>query len=350
MLRVDDLDTPVVTCDLDLLQKNIDDMAAVCREVGIPMRSHTKSHKIPEIAHMQMRAGNVGICCQKLGDAEVMVASGLSEILIPFNIWGASKVERLTRLVRRANVTVAVDSAEVARGIAIGAQQAGVTVPIIIEMDTGGRRAGVQSPDAARRLGRAIADMPGVELRGVMTYPSRTEAKPFLDEVRDGFQKDGLPLDTISGGGTGHEAISKELGCTETRSGSYVWEGLRRVQSSADLAADRCPMKVICTVVSVPTPERCILDGGIKTFGLFPRTPTPECLMVEHPKAKLWPFSIEHTTVDTSECDHQFKVGERVSVIPRHGEVCLNLHDELHGVRHGNVEIVWEVAGRGRIR
>ena len=349
-MRVDDHDTPSVTCDHDQLHKNIDDMAERGRTLGIPIRSHTKSHKIPEIAHYQMRAGNVGLCCQKLGDAEVMVASGLTEILIPFNIWGASKVERLTRLVRRANVTVAVDSAEIARGIAMGAQAAGVTVPILIEMDTGGRRAGVQSPDATRQLGRIAADLPGIELRGVMTYPSRPEAKPFLDEVRDGFAKDGLPLEVISGGGTGHEAASKELDCTETRSGSYVWEGLSRVHSSADLDPVRCPMKVICTVVSVPTPQRLILDGGIKTFGIFPRTPTPECLMVEHPKAKLYPFSIEHTTVDTSECDHKFKVGERVSVIPRHGEVCLNLHDELHGVRDGRVEVTWAVAGRGRIR
>jgi D-serine deaminase-like pyridoxal phosphate-dependent protein len=349
-MRVDDLDTPSVTCDLDLLQKNIDDIAAVGREVGIPIRSHTKSHKIPEIAWMQMRAGNVGICCQKLGDAEVMVAAGLTEILIPFNIWGASKVDRLTRLVRRADVTVAVDSADIARGIAMGAQAAGVTVPVVIEMDTGGRRAGVQSPDAARQLGRIVADLPGIELRGVMTYPSRVEAKPFLDEVRDGFQKDGLSLEWISGGGTGHEAISKQIGCTETRSGSYVWEGLTRVKSSEDLDPIRCPMKVICTVVSVPTPDRCILDGGIKTFGVYPGTGKPECHVVEHPKAKIRSFSIEHATVDTSECDHKFKVGERVSVIPRHGEVCLNLHDELHGVRDGRVEITWEVAGRGRIR
>jgi D-serine deaminase-like pyridoxal phosphate-dependent protein len=347
---VHDLDTPAVTCDLDVLEKNIREMAELCQRVGIPLRSHTKSHKIPEIAHWQMRAGNVGICCQKLGDAEVMVAAGLSDILIPFNIYGASKVERLTRLIRRADVTVALDSEEIARGLADGAGRAGVELPVLIEMDTGGRRAGVQSPAAVRQLARVVADLPGLALRGVMTYPSRLEARPFLDEVRDGLRQDGLPASVVSGGGTGHEAISKEIGCTETRSGSYVWEGLKRVAKSADLDPARCPMRIVCTVVSVPTPERCILDGGIKTFGLFPRTPQPECLMVEHPQAKLWPFSIEHTTVDTSECEHRFKVGERVSVIPRHGEVALNLHDELHGARNGRVEISWAVQGRGRIR
>lgn len=350
MTLIHELDTPAVTCDLELLQRNIDSLAAHCRNVDIPLRSHTKSHKIPEIAHMQMRAGNVGICCQKLGDAEVMVAAGLTDILVPFNIYGAAKVERLTRLVRRADVTVAVDSEEIARGIAGGARAAGVSVPILIEMDTGGRRAGVQSPAAARALGRVVADVPGLELRGVMTYPSRADARPYLDEVKDLFTRDGLPIGVVSGGGTGHERVSKDIGCTETRSGSYVWEGMTRVSKSADLDAERCPMKIICTVVSVPTPGRCILDGGIKTFGLFPRTQGPECLMVEHPKAKLWPFSIEHTTVDTSECDHTFKVGERVSVIPRHGEVALNLHDELHGVRGERVELTWAVAGRGRIR
>ena len=349
-MLVHDLDTPAVTCDLDVLERNIREMAEHCRAVGIPLRSHTKSHKIPEIAHMQMRAGNVGICCQKVGEAEVMVAAGLTDILIPFNIWGASKVERLTRLVRRARVTVAVDSEEIARGIAEGAQAAGVEVPVLVELDTGGGRAGVQSPEAAQRLCRVVGDLPGLALRGVMTYPSRAEAKQFLDDVRDRLRRDGLPTDVVSGGGTGHEAISKEIGCTETRSGSYLWEGRTRVATSDMLDPERCPMRIVCTVVSVPTPDRVILDGGIKTFGLFPRTQTPECRMVEHPKAKLWPFSIEHTRVDVSECGHRFRVGERVSVIPRHGEVALNLHDELHGVRDGRVEVTWAVASRGRVR
>jgi D-serine deaminase-like pyridoxal phosphate-dependent protein len=349
-MLVHDLDTPAVTCDLDILERTIREMAEHCRTVGIPLRSHTKSHQIPEIAHMQMRAGNVGICCQKVGAAEVMVAAGLTDILIPFNIWGTGKVERLARLVRRADVTVAVDSEEIARGIAEGAQAAGVEVAVLVELDTGGRRAGVQSPAAAQQLCRVIGDLPGLVLRGVMTYPSRAEAKPFLEDVRDRLRRDGLPADVVSGGGTGHEAVSKEIGCTETRSGSYVWEGRSRISGSAMLDPERCPMRIVCTVVSVPTPERVILDGGIKTFGLFPRTPNPECRMVEHPKAKLWPFSIEHTRVDVSECDHRFRVGERVSVIPLHGEVALNLHDELHGVRDERVEVSWTVAGRGRVR
>jgi D-serine deaminase-like pyridoxal phosphate-dependent protein len=347
---IDDLETPAVTCDLDVLERNIRQMAERCREVDIPFRAHTKSHMIPEIAHWQVAAGAIGICSQKIGQAEVMVAAGLRDILIPFNIVGASKVERLIRLTRRAAITVAVDSAETARGIAEQASAAGARVPVVIELDTGGRRCGVQSPEDAQRLARVISDLPGLEFRGIMTYPSRPEAKPFLEQTRDLLERDGLPLSVVSGGGTGAEAVSKELSCTETRSGSYVWEGLSRVKSGADLNPERCPMRVVCTVVSVPTPDRIILDGGIKTFGVFPATATPPCYMVEHPRAKLRPFSIEHTTVDVSECDHRFRVGDRVSVIPLHGEICLNLHDQLHGTRDGRVEVIWTTWSRGRIR
>ena len=115
-MRVEDLDTPAVLCDLDVLDRNLAAMPARCRELGLPLRPHTKSHKIPELAHRQMAAGAVGICCQKLGDAEAMVAAGLQDILIPYNLVGPLKVERLLRLVRRATVTVALDFEDTARG------------------------------------------------------------------------------------------------------------------------------------------------------------------------------------------------------------------------------------------
>src|SRR5881394_1600920 len=125
-MRISDLDTPAVVCDLDVMERNLTTMHAHCREIGIPLRSHTKSHKIPEIAHRQMAHGSVGICCQKLGDAEVMVAAGLKDIMIPYNIVGPLKVERLIRLARRATMTVAVDSEDTARGLSDGARVAGV--------------------------------------------------------------------------------------------------------------------------------------------------------------------------------------------------------------------------------
>ena len=346
--RIEHLDTPAVICDLDVMEKNIAEMAAHCRELGIPLRAHTKSHRIPELAHRQMASGCVGIACQKLGDVEVMVMGGLKEILIPYNIVGAVKVERLLRLVKRAPIMTSLDSETTARGIAEQAGPAGVKVPVLLEMDTGAKRCGVQSPEEAQKLGRVVNDLPGLELRGVMTYPSRRDAKPFLDEVKERFTKDGLPIGIVSGGGTGSEAVSKEIGCTETRSGSYIWEGLKRVGKSEDLSPERCPVRVVCTVVSVPTPDRVIIDGGMKTFASYPPTPYGHC--VEHPEIRIARMSVEHGHIDTTGSSHKFKVGERLTFIPLHQEMCLNLHDEVVGVRGDRVEVVWPVAGRGKVK
>ena len=346
--RIGELDTPAVICDLDVMEKNLADMAAHCRELGIPLRAHTKSHRIPELAHRQMASGCVGIACQKLGDVEVMVMGGLKEILIPYNIVGAVKVERLLRLVKRAPIMTSLDSETTARGIAEQAGPAGLKVPVLLEMDTGAKRCGVQSPAEAQALGRIVNDLPGLELRGVMTYPSRKDAKPYLDEVKDRFAKDGLPLPIVSGGGTGSEAVSKEIGCTETRSGSYIWEGLKRVGKSDDLSPERCPVRVVCTVVSVPTPDRVIIDGGMKTFASYPPTPYGYC--VEHPEIRIARMSVEHGHIDTTGSSHKFKVGERLTFIPLHQEMCLNLHDEVVGVRGDRVEVVWPVAGRGKVK
>jgi D-serine deaminase-like pyridoxal phosphate-dependent protein len=343
-----DLDTPAVICDLDKLERNIQMMADHCRRVGIPLRSHTKSHKIPEIAHMQLASGAIGICCQKVGEAEVMVAAGVKDILLPYNIVGPAKVERLLRLARRAAITVAVDSVVTAEGISAQARQRGGSVRVLIELDTGARRCGVQSPQAALDLARQIVDLPGIDLQGIMTYPSRLEAKSFLDETAALLRETGLPVAIVSGGGTGLETISKELGCTEHRSGSYLWEGLSRVQQREDLSDERCPLRVLTTIVSVPTKERIIVDGGMKTFTSYPPLPYGYC--VEHPEIKIERMSVEHGHVDVSASSHLFKVGERLTFIPLHQEMALNLHDELVGYRGEQVEVIWPVAGRGKVK
>lgn len=343
-----DLETPAVVCDLDKLERNIRETHERCRAVGIPLRSHTKSNKIPEIAHMQLRAGSIGICSQKVGEAEVMVAGGVTDILLPYNIVGAPKVERLLRLARRANITVAIDSLATAQGIAAVALQVGGKVRVLLELDTGAKRCGVQSPQAAVELGQQVVDLPGIDLQGIMTYPSKPEIKPFLDETVALFQRAGLPINEVSGGGTGAEAITKELGCTEHRAGSYLWEGLTRIRTSDDLSDARCPLRIICTVVSTPAPGRIIIDGGMKTFCSYPPTPYGHC--VEYPEIKIYGMSVEHGHVDVSQSNHRFQVGERLTWIPLHQEMALNLHDELVGYRGEQVEVIWPVAGRGKVK
>lgn len=344
-MRVEDLDTPALTIDFDILLKNIGDLAESCRRHEIALRVHTKTHKIPEIARLQLEAGAIGIVCQKLGEAEVMVDAGISDILIPYNIVGARKVERLVRLHERATITVALDSETTARGIS---EQAGKPeIPVLIELDTGGRRCGVQSPEAALELARKVVALPGLHFQGIMTYPSRREAEPFLLRTRTLLEDAGIPVATVSGGGTGSEAVSKQIGCTETRIGSYVFEGMHRINHTDNPPnPTTCAERVIVTVVSTPTPERIIVDGGQKTFTSYP--PTPYGYVVEHPGARIYGMSVEHGHIDASACDHTFQVGERLSVVPLHQGMTTNLHDVAYAVRNGVVEAVWTVAGRGR--
>lgn len=341
------LDTPALAADLDVLERNIEGMATHCDQLGIPLRVHTKTHKVPEIAQLQIAAGSQGITCQKLGEAEVMVDAGIDNILIPYNIVGTPKLKRLTALVQRAKVIVAVDSTETATGISEQAIADSCVVPVIVELDTGSGRCGVQSPQDAQYLAQQIMKMSGIDFQGVMTYPSNVRAKPFIEETLDLLSSDGIPVNIISGGGTGSEAASKELGCTETRSGSYVYEGITRIGNSEMLAPDRCVLRVIVTVVSTPTPERIIIDGGMKTFASYP--PTPYGHIIEHPEAKIYGMSVEHGHIDVSECSHRFKVGEQLSVIPLHQGMTSNLHDELMGIRDNTIETVWQIAGRGRV-
>lgn len=347
---IDDLDTPAMIIDLEILEKNIREMQEVCRKEDIPLQVHIKTHKIPEIAHMQLRQGATGICCQKLGEAEVMVAAGIREnILVPYNLVGEQKLIRLARLCKRARMTVAVDSEVTAKGISEQLQRDGGSVWVLVELDTGGKRTGVQSPQAALELAQKVSRMPGLQLRGVMTYPSRLEAKPFMEETVELFRRAGLATDEISGGGTGSEAASKQIGCNVTRSGSYAFEGLRRINRTTNPPNPvTCAARMIVTVVSTPTPDRIIVDGGQKTFERNP--PNPYGYIVEHPEARIYGMSVEHGHVDVSACSHRFRVGERLAVVPQHQGVTINHHDEVYAVRKGIVEAVWPVAGRGRVR
>lgn len=347
-MRYTDLDTPALCVDLEVLEGNIAQLQAACDRLGIGLRVHTKTHKTPAIAHRQIAAGAIGIVAQKLGEAEAMADAGIADILVPYNLVGHPKLERLTRLVQsgKTTLTVAADSAATVDGISAGAAAAGCVVRVIVEMDTGGHRCGVPTPQAALALAQHIDGLPGTEFLGVMTYPSRLEAKPFLDEVRDRLDRAGLAPRIVSGGGTGTEKVSRQLGCTETRIGSYAWEGMTRVGRREDLSPERCPLRLVTTVVSTSVPGQIIIDAGQKAFTSYPPTPYGYCL--EHPEIHIKGMSVEHGHVDITGSRHTFSVGQILSWIPLHGGMTTNLHDRLTVLRDGEVVDEWRVAGRGR--
>ena len=343
-----ELDTPALVLDMDVLEKNIRDLQADCDRIGIPLRTHTKTHRTPQIARMQIAAGAIGIACQKLGDAEVMAAAGIPDILIPYNIVGKSKLERLTRLIKGSTttLTLAADSATTVEGLSAQAVRDDCKIRVIVEMDTGGRRCGTQSPQETLELAQRIDQLPGLDFMGVMTYAGGERVLPYLDEVRALAKKAGLPLHMVSNGGTGSQAFCKSIGCTETRIGSYVFEGMTRVGKREHLLPDRCPVRVVVTVVSTSVPGQIIVDGGIKAFTSYPPTPYGYCL--EHPEIWLKGMSIEHGQVDITQSTHKFRVGEILSFIPLHGEMTTNLYEYTHPMRQGEIVDKWRVLGRGQ--
>jgi D-serine deaminase-like pyridoxal phosphate-dependent protein len=357
MQRVADLDTPVMVVDLDVLEGNIKRLQEDLDARGLRSRPHIKTHKIPAIGHLQLAAGAVGVTCQKLGEAEVFADAGFPDILVPYNILGAPKLERLTRLARRAHMTVAVDSEITARGIAEASQEAGTDVDVLVEVDSGGHRAGVQTAEEAQALARRIADFPGVTFRGFMCYPSRPMMGDLFAEARDGLSADGIPVDVVSGGGTGAQRVSQETGCTEHRSGTYAYNDLS-VLRSGHCTLDQCAMTVLVTVVSTSCPGYSTIDGGSKTFTSDALRPDhPNGHVREYPDIFLQRMNEEHGVLSLANLPAgapRPQVGEKVHVVPNHACGTTNLHDVVYGYRRrGGEEIVeaeWPVLARGKIR
>src|SRR5579863_8074641 len=201
--RAEALETPAIVVDLDVLEHNLHKMQAYCDQHRIAFRPHVKTHKIPQIAQLQRDAGATGIVCQKLTEAEVFADAGFDNILVPFNLVGPSKTARLVRLAQRVRVSASVDSGTAARGISDAASAGGVTVPLLIECDTGGARAGVQTPEEMLELAQTLSKLPGVRFEGLMTFPTHPKTTPaFLDASLALLKRAGLEARVISGGGT----------------------------------------------------------------------------------------------------------------------------------------------------
>jgi len=349
-MHIDQLDTPVAVVDLDRLEANIARLQRYLDKHNIANRPHIKTHKIPEIAHMQIEAGAVGITCQKIGEAEVMAQAGVKDIFIPYNIIGPAKLERLMRLARRVSLSVTVDSEYTLRGLSGAAGPAGLELSVLVEFDTGLNRCGVQTAQEAADLAQLIAQSPGLRFGGLMTYPSNENTGPFVRQVKNLLKPAGLALERVSGGGTPtmwQAHTHPEV--TEYRAGMYIYGDCYTLKSGA-MSAEDCSFKVITTVVSRPTAGRGILDGGSKTFSSDRLGLEGFGLILEYPEAIIYGQSEEHGHVDFSNCSRKPAIGERVTVIPNHCCVVSNLLNQVVGVRRGQVEVIWPVAARGLVQ
>jgi D-serine deaminase-like pyridoxal phosphate-dependent protein len=344
---IDELDTPVVTVDLDAVERNVARMQAYCDVHGIRLRPHVKTHKLPQVARLQLQAGATGICCQKLGEAEVMAEAGARDIFLTYPILGEQKLARLARLARDSRILVAVDSSD---GLA-ALQTLDAELEVLVDCDTGFGRTGVQTPLAAADLAFAVSAAANLSFAGFTTYPAPPGTGAWLKDARSRTEEHGLAVETISVGGTPSAFSAHEVdGVTELRVGTYVY-GDRACMANGTIPEPDCALRVLTTVVSRPTDERAILDAGSKTLtsdtaaGTEPGTYGH---VVEHPEARIHGLSEEHGHVDVGACPRPPRIGDRVTVIPNHACTVTNLHDTVVVHRGGRVEDVWAVAARGR--
>lgn len=347
------MDTPRLVVELEVVDANIARFQKLAENAGVATRPHIKTHKLPMLAQRQIDAGAIGITCQKIGEAEVMAAAGIADILLTYNILGQEKLARLVALSRVCRLSVTCDNAVVARGLFAAFANEPTPLTVLIECDTGAGRCGVQSPEAARDLARLIGEMPGLELGGLMTYPPMTGSaavNAWLTEAQRLIRAEGLPCDIISNGGTPNLG---ELGAytvaTEHRAGTYIYNDRSLIARGACSVED-CAATVRATVVSRPTDTRAIIDAGSKTLSSDLLGLEGHGLIREAPKAKIVALAEEHGTIDLSETDWHPAIGEVISIIPNHICVVSNLFETVTLVKPGGETEEVIVAARGKLR
>ena len=358
-----ELDTPALLIDLDKMEANIQTMADYFTTVNAMLRPHVKTHKTPIIAHKQIAAGAIGVTCAKLGEAEAVIHAGVRDVLIANQVVGSHKIARLINLARHSEIMVAVDNPQNVRDISNAATAKGVTVRMLIEVNIGMNRCGVESGKPALELANQIRQSPNLKFEGLMGYEGHTVARPDLKEreagVREAMQhlidakhyleKHGVEVSIMSGGGTGTFNITGSIPeMTEVQAGSYVFmdSTYRNVEGVGEQFD--CSLSVLATVVSRPAPNRVIVDTGLKVLAKEFGIPQP----VGITGVEMTGLSEEHGTLKTvgqvSDTDVSLTPGDKLEILPTHCCTTVNLHDRYYGIRNGIVESVWDIAARGK--
>jgi D-serine deaminase-like pyridoxal phosphate-dependent protein len=355
-------DTPFLAVDLAIMERNILQMARLAKEANVKLRPHTKTHKSPLIAKMQIAAGAVGITCAKLGEAEVMVDSGLDDILIAFPLVGKAKLQRFSSLLERAKLITSLDDLEVAKGInEVGAHHK-KQIQVYVDIDTGLHRMGRNPMDSIAPI-LEMAKLPYIEIIGVMSHTGQAYAKNSDDEIKavavedaelmyetkKALEKYGVNISEISIGATATARFIKEIPhATEMRPGMYVFNDCF-VMGAGGAKVEDCAVHVVATVVARPTAERIIIDAGSKTLAQDIYKQGGHGYICDHPNLTIRSLSEEHGTIHV-EGKSDLRIGDVIHIIPNHICPAINLADQLYGFRNGDLEQVIPVQGRGKNR
>jgi D-serine deaminase-like pyridoxal phosphate-dependent protein len=351
------VDTPFMWVDLDIMERNIALMAARMKDAGVNWRPHTKGIKIPAIAHKLIHAGAIGVTCAKLAEAEVMAASGVQDILIANEIIGAQKIRRLVALRNHADVSVAVDDLDNTREISTMAAAAGCKIRVLVELNIGMGRAGIEPGETTLRFVKQIIDLPGLAFSGLMGWEGHVVSITDPGEKQQAGEKairellntaemlknENFPVPIVSCGGSGSYKISAHMpGVTEIQAGGAIFGDETYKRWGADTEQS---LFVMTAISSHTVPRRAIVDAGRKSMNCevnMPRAENIEGVELTH-------LSAEHGVLQVSNPNLDLKVGDRVNFVVGYGDWTLFLHDRLYGVREDRVEVIWDILGRGKL-
>lgn len=344
-------------------------MADFVGKAGVRLRAHAKTHKSPIIAAKQMELGAVGVCCQKVSEAEVLVEGGIGDVLVSNEVAGAAKLDRLAALARRAKIAVCVDDPGNVAEMEAAAAKAGVTLDVLVEIDVGARRCGIAPGMPAARLAKQIADSPHLTFAGLQAYQGSAQHVRKADTRRDQIARAvemvketlgalravGLEAAIVGGGGTGtYEMEAASRVYNELQCGSYIFmdaDYARNKRADGGMFdAYEHALFICATVMSMPAPERAVVDAGLKAFSVDSGMP----LAWQLPGVLYHRPSDEHGILDLTTCTERPKRGDKVLLVPGHCDPTVNLHDWYVGVRSfgtpaARVESLWPVAARGAV-
>jgi D-serine deaminase-like pyridoxal phosphate-dependent protein len=358
--RIEEVDTPALLIDLDVFERNIRRLNEALAGLPVRVRAHAKTHKCPEIALRQIAAGAVGVCCQKVSEAEAMVQGGVRDVLISNEVVGAAKLARLARLAGSATLGICVDHAQQVADLSEAMQSEGTSIDVYVEIDVGARRCGVLPGAPAVELARHITAAPGLRFGGLQAYHGSAQHARSMAErrariagaieaarlSRDLIVAAGIPCPKVMGAGSGSFMFEAASGVyNELQPGSYIFmdADYGRNEWAEPQPRFEHALFVLATVMSRPTPERVVLDAGLKASSVDSGLPT----VWQQPGLDFMRISDEHGVVEARAGARVPALGEKLMLVPGHCDPTVNLYDWFVCVRGGVVEALWPISARG---
>ncbi len=360
-MEVAEVDTPALLVDLEAFEHNLDHLDRTLAGTGMRVRPHAKSHKCPEIARRQVARGAVGVCCQKVSEAERLVAGGIGDVLVTNEVVGPRKLERLAQLARRARVGVCVDDPGNIQELGRAALAVGASLDVLVEIDVGAGRCGVAPGSRALELARLIADTAGLRFAGLQAYHGTAQHLRTLEERREAIaqaaakvestvrllREAGLGVPVVTGAGTGTYPLEAGSGVyQELQPGSYVFMdadyGRNLGEDGLPVHGFRQSLFLLTTVMRRPDAARVVVDAGLKAHSVDSGMP----LVADLPGAVFTRVSDEHGVIELGE-GPEVRLGEKLRLVPGHCDPTVNLHEWLVCVRAGRVVDLWPISARG---